>query len=113
MKFEITENLLWQITDMKTNYCYDLYINDIFISHEIFDEKQEPFRVLKHFIDTNLKDWRTKYNVNKVSKQEMMKRLFHNATIISEDIQDIDLMIKKVEEFDRLQKMKEDFNETN
>lgn len=109
MKIEITENLLWQFTDMKTNYCYDLYINDIFISHEIFDEKQETFTVLKHFIDTNLKDWRTKYNVNKTTNQEMMKRLFHNATIISEDIQDIDLMIKKVEEFDRLQKMKEDF----
>lgn len=97
MKIEITENQLWQITDMKTNYCYDLYINDVFISHDTFDEKQEPFTVLKHFIDTNLKD----YNA--------MKRLFHNATIISEDIQDIDLMIKKVEEFDRLQKMNEDF----
>lgn len=113
MKFEITENLLWQNTDIATKYCYDLYINDVFISHEIFDEKQEPFTVLKHFIDTKLRDWRTKYNVNKVSKQYIMNMLFHNATIISEDIQDIDLMIKKVEEFDRLQKMKEDFNETN
>lgn len=102
MKFEITENQLCQITNMKTNYCYDLYINDIFISHDTFDEKQEPFTVLKHFIDTNLRNYNAK-------KQEMIKRLFHNTTIISEDIQDIDLMIKKVEEFDRLQRMKEDF----
>ena len=45
--------------------------------------------------------------MNKITKHDMER--LNPVTIISEEIQDIDLTIKKANEFVRLQKIEEDF----
>jgi hypothetical protein len=58
-----------------------------------------------------LREWKTKYKnkygMNKITKHDMER--LNPKTIISEDIQDIDLTLKKADEFIRLQKIAEDF----
>ena len=45
--------------------------------------------------------------MNKITKHDMER--MNPKTIVSEDIQDINLTIKKAEEFVRIQKLQEDF----
>jgi hypothetical protein len=111
MKFEITETTFNQATDMSTIYRYDCYIDDVFITFGTWREKQEIYTVYQHFIKIVLREWKTKYKnkygMNKITKHDMER--LNPKTIISEDIQDIDLTLKKAEEFIRLQKIAEDF----
>lgn len=111
MKFEITETEFNQATDMATIYRYDCYIDDVFITFGTWREKQELYTIYQHFIKIVLREWKTKYknkyDMNKITKHDMDR--LNPKTIISEDIQDIDLTIKKAEEFVRLQKIEEDF----
>lgn len=107
MKFEITETTFNQATDMSTIYRYDCYIDDVFITFGTWREKQELYSVYQHFIKIVLREWKTKYKnkygMNKITKHDMER--LNPKTIISEDIQDIDLTLKKAEEFIRLQKI--------
>jgi hypothetical protein len=111
MKFEITETTFNQATDMSTIYRYDCYIDDVFITFGTWREKQEIYTVYQHFIKIVLREWQTKYKnkygMNKITKHDMER--LNPKTIISEDIQDIDLTLKKADEFIRLQKIAEDF----
>lgn len=111
MKFEVTETAFKQATDMSTIYRYDCYIDDVFTTFGTWREKQEIYTVYQHFIKIVLREWKTKYKnkygMNKITKHDMER--LNPKTIISEDIQDIDLTIKKAEEFIRLQKIEEDF----
>jgi hypothetical protein len=111
MKFEITETTFNQATDMSTIYRYDCYIDDVFITFGTWREKQEIYTVYQHFIKIVLREWKTKYKnkytMNKITKHDMER--LNPVTIISEDIQDIDLTLKKADEFIRLQKIAEDF----
>jgi hypothetical protein len=111
MKFEITETTFNQATDMSTIYRYDCYIDDVFITFGTWREKQEIYTVYQHFIKIVLREWKTKYKnkygMNKITKHDMER--LNPKTIISEDIQDIDLTLKKADEFIRLQKIAEDF----
>ena len=111
MKFEITETAFNQATDMATVYRYDCYIDDTFITFGTWREKQEPYTVYQHFIKIVLREWKTKYKnkygMNKITKHDMER--LNPKTIISEEIQDIDLTIKKAHQFVREQKLQEDF----
>ena len=111
MKFEITETTFKQATDMATIYRYDCYIDDVYITFGTWTEKREPYTVYQYFIKSVLREWKTKYKnkygMNKITKHDLER--MNPKTIISEDIQDIDLTIKKAEEFVRLQKLQEDF----
>lgn len=111
MKFEITETVFNQATDMATVYRYDCYIDDVFITFGTWREKQELYTVYEHFIKIVLREWKTKYKnkytMNKITKHDMER--LNPVTIISEDIQDIDLTIKKAHQFVREQKLQEDF----
>ena len=111
MKFEITETVFNQATDMATVYRYDCYIDDVFITFGTWREKQELYTVYQHFIKIVLREWNTKYkdkyNKNKITKHDMER--LNPVTIIREEIQDIDLTLKKANEFVRLQKMEGDF----
>ena len=111
MTFEITETAFNQATDMATVYRYDCYIDDVFITFGTWREKQEPYTVYQHFIKVVLREWKTKYKnkygMNKITKYDMER--LNPRTIVKEDIQDIDLTLKKANEFIRLQKMEGDF----
>ena len=111
MKFEVTETAFKQATDMSTIYRYDCYIDDVFTTFGTWREKQEIYTVYQHFIKIVLREWKqkykNKYGMNKITKHDMER--LNPKTIISEDIQDIDLTLKKAEEFTRLKKIEEDF----
>lgn len=111
MIFEITENAFIQPTDMSTVYRYDCYIDDTFMTFVTWLEKQEPYTVYKYFIKIVLREWKTiyknKYNINKITKHDMER--LNPKTIVKEDIQDINLSLKRANEFIRLQKIEEDF----
>ena len=111
MKFEITETTFNQAVDRSTVYRYDCYIDDVFMTFGTWLEKQEPYTVYQHFIKIVLREWNTKYKdkyiKNKITKHDMER--LNPVTIIREDIQDIDLTLKKANEFVRLQKMEGDF----
>lgn len=111
MKFEVTETEFAQATNRSTVFRYDCYIDDAFMTFGTWTEKQEPFTVYKHFIKILLQEWNTKYKGkyinNKITKHDMER--FNPKTIVCEDIQDINLTIKKANEFIRLQRIAEDF----
>ena len=111
MKFEITVTEFSQAADRSTLYRYDCYIDDVFMTFGTWTEKQELYTVYQHFIRIVLREWRTKYKdkyiKNKITKHDMER--LNPVTIIREDIQDIDLTLKKANEFVRLQKIEEDF----
>lgn len=111
MTFEITETVFNQATDISTVYRYDCYIDDVYMTFGTWKEKQEPYMVYQHFINIVLREWKTKYKnkygMNKITKHDMER--FNPKTIVKEDIQDIDLTLKKANEFIRLQKMEGDF----
>ena len=111
MKFEITETEFKQATDRSTIYRYDCYIDDVFITFGTWREKQDLYTVYQHFIKIVLREWKTKYKnkygMNKITKHDMER--LNPKTIISEEIQDIDLTIKKAQQFVREQKLQEDF----
>ena len=111
MKFEITETEFPQVTDCSTVYRYDCYIDDVFITFGTWREKQEPYKVYQYFIKVVLREWKTKYKdkygMNKITKHDMER--LNPVTIVKEDIQDIDLTLKRANEFIRLQKMEGDF----
>lgn len=113
MIFEITETAFNQATDMSTVYRYDCYIDDVFITFGTWREKQEPYTVYQHFIKVVLREWQTKYrnkyNMNKITKHDMER--LNPKTIVKEDIQDINLTLKKANQFIREQKLQEDFND--
>lgn len=111
MKFEITETEFKQSTDRSTIYRYDCYIDDVFMTFGTWREKQDLYTVYQHFIKMVLREWKTKYKdkytMNKITKHDMER--LNPKTIISEEIQDINLTLKKADEFVRLQKMEGDF----
>ena len=111
MKFEITETAFKQVTDIATVYRYDCYIDDVFMAFGTWLEKQEPYTVYQYFIKVVLREWKTKYrnkyNMNKITKHDMER--LNPKTIVKEDIQDIDLTIKKANQFVREKKLQEDF----
>lgn len=111
MKFEVTETKFSQATDRSTIYRYDCYIDDVFMTFGTWREKQELYTIYQHFIKMVLREWKTKYkdkyNMNKITKHDMER--LNPRTIIQEDIQDIDLTIKKAQQFVREQKLQEDF----
>lgn len=107
MRFEITETAFNQATDMDKIYRYDCYIDDTFITFGTWREKPELYTVYQHFINVVLREWKTKYNMNKITKHDMER--FKPSTIVNEEIQDIELLLKKANEFIRLQKMEGDF----
>lgn len=111
MKFEITETALNQALPSLIVYRYDCYINDVYIAFKTWTEKQEPYKLLQHFIKGVLREWKTnyknKYVMKKITKHDMER--FNPKTIVNEEIQDIELTLKKANEFIRLQKMEGDF----
>lgn len=111
MKFEITETAFPQDTDMSTVYRYDCFIDDVFMTFGTWREKQELYTVYKHFIKVVLREWQTKYKnkytMNKITKHDMER--LNPKMIVKEDIQDIELTLKKANEFIRLQQMEGDF----
>ena len=92
-------------------YRYDCYIDDVFMTFGTWREKQELYTVYQHFIKVVLREWKTKYKnkycMNKITKHDMER--LNPRTIVNEDIQDIELTLKKANEFVRLQKMEGDF----
>lgn len=111
MKFEVTETAFAQSTNRSTVYRYDCYIDDVFMTFGTWTEKQEPYSVYQHFIKIVLREWKTKYKnkytINKITKHDMER--LNPKTIVSEDIQDINLTLKKANQFIREQKLAEDF----
>jgi len=111
MKIEITELKVEQAMDRSTFYRYDFYLDDVFITFGNWGVKQDAFSVYDYFIKLVIREWQTKYrskyNMNKITKQDMAR--FNPVTIVKEDIQDIDLTLKRASEFIRLQKIEEDF----
>lgn len=111
MKFEITETSFKQALPSLIVYRYECYIDDVFITFGTWREKQEPYKVYKHFIKCILREWKTNYKnkhwMNKITKHDMER--FNPKTIVNEDIQDIELTLKKANEFIRLQNMEGDF----
>jgi hypothetical protein len=111
MRFEITVSEFKQPLDRSTVYRYDCYIDDVYMTFGTWAEKQELYTVYQHFIKIVLREWRTKYkdkyNKRKITKHDMEK--LNPVTIIKEEIQDIDLTLKKAHEFVRLQKIEDDF----
>lgn len=111
MRFEITETAFNQETDMSTVYRYDCFIDDTFMTFGTWREKQDLYTVYQHFIKVVLREWKTKYknkySMNKITKHDMER--LNPRTIVKEDIQDIELTLKKANEFIRLQKMEGDF----
>ena len=113
MILEITETAFKQTTDRDTVYRYECYIDDVFIAFTTWREKREPYKVYQHFIKCVLREWKTeyknKYNMKKITKHDMERFNPNPRTIVKEDIQDIELTLKKANEFIRLQKIDEDF----
>ena len=113
MIFEITENAYNKEIDMDTVYRYDCYIDNVYMTFSTWREKQEPYNVYQHFIKVVFQEWLTKYkdkyNMNKITKIDMES--LNPKTIVCEDIQDINLTLKKASEFIRLKKMEGDFND--
>lgn len=111
MKFEITLTEFSQPVDRSTIYRYDCFIDNVFITFGTWTTKQDLCSIYHYFIDNVLRDWKTKYKnkygMNKITRHDMDK--MNPLTIIREEIQDIDLTIKKAQEFVRLQKMEGDF----
>ena len=111
MTFEITETAFKQPVDRSTVYRYDCYIDDVYMTFGTWLEKQEPYTVYQHFIKIVLREWQTKYKnkygMNKITKHDMER--LNPKTIVKEDIQDINLTIKKAQQFIREQKIMEDF----
>ena len=111
MTLEITETEFPQVTDCSMVYRYDCFIDDVFMTFGTWTEKQEPYKVYQYFIKVVLREWKTKYKdkygMNKITKHDMER--LNPVTIVKEDIQDIDLTLKKANEFIRLQKIEEDF----
>lgn len=111
MNLEITETAFKQQVD-STVYRYDCFIDDVYMTFKTWTEKQEPYKVFKSFINVVLREWKTKYknkyNMKNITKHDM-ERLLNPRTIVKEDIQDIELTLKKENEFIRLQKMEGDF----
>ena len=111
MRFEITEMEFAQISNRSTIYRYDCYIDDVYITFGTWTEKQTPYTMYQYFIKIVLNEWKTKYEnkytMNKITKHDMER--LNPRTIISENIQDIELTLKKATEFIRLQKIEGDF----
>ena len=111
MRFEITETEFIQASDMSTVYRYNCYIDNVYMTSATWREKQELYTVYQYFIKIVLREWKTKYKnkytMNKITKHDMER--FNQKTIVFEDIQDIELTLKKANEFIRLQKMEGDF----
>lgn len=111
MKFEITVTEFPQITNMSTIYRYDCFIDDVFITFGTWTEKQDLYWIYTYFIDIVLREWNTKYKnkygMNKITRHNM--KGFNPVTIIREEIENIDLTLKRATEFIRLQKIEEDF----
>ena len=120
MKFEITETVFNQATTRQLGsqtitsgkvYRYDCYIDDVFMTFGTWTEKQELHTIYQHFIKIVLREWKTKYKnkytMNKITKHDMER--LNPKTIVKEDIQDINLTLKRANEFIRLQKMEGDF----
>jgi hypothetical protein len=113
MLFEITETVFTQPVNGNIVYRYDCYIDDVYMPFGTgtWTEKQKPYTVYQYFIKSVLREWKTKYKnkytMNKITKHDMER--LNPKTIVKEDIQDIELTLKKAVEFIRLQKIEEDF----
>ena len=111
MRVEITELKVSQAMNRSTFYRYDFYLDDVFITFGNWGVKQDAFSVYDYFIKLVIREWQTKYkskyNMNKITKQDMAR--LNPVTIVKEEIQDLDLTLKKAAEFIRLQKMEGDF----
>ena len=111
MTLEITETGFNQATDKDTVYRYECFIDDVLIAFATWREKPEPYKVFQHFIKGVLRDWKTeyknKYIMKKITKHDIER--FNPRTIVKEDIEDIELTLKKANEFIRLQKIEGDF----
>ena len=111
MRFEITETEFAQINNRSTIYRYDCYIDDVYITFGTWTEAQKPYTMYQYFIKIVLNEWinkyKNKYTMNKITKHDMER--LNPKTIVSEDIQDIELTLKKANEFIRLQKLEGDF----
>ena len=83
----------------------------MFIGFAIWRKKRKPYKVYQHFIKGVLREWKNeyknKYSMKKITKHDMER--FNPRTIVKEDIEDIDLTLKKANTFVRLQKMEGDF----
>lgn len=111
MKFEITETAFKQDLTSLIVYRYDFFIDDVYIGFKTWTEKQEPYTVYQHFIKIVLREWKTnyknKYVMKKITKHDMEK--LNPVTIVNEEMQHIELTLKKANELIRLQKMEQDF----
>lgn len=111
MRIEITELKVEQAMNRSTFYRYDFYIDNVFITFGNWGVKQDAYSVYDYFIKLVIREWQTKYkskyNMNKITKQDMER--LNPKTIVKEEIQDLDLTLKKANEFIRLQKIEEDF----
>ena len=113
MTFEITETIGTILLTASNSYRYDCFIDDVLVAGaECFDKPQEPYEIYKQFIKKLIRGWNNKYKKilnNKNTARRSDIDFMNPRTIIREDIQDINLSLKRANEFIRLQKMEGDF----
>ena len=113
MKIEITEIEYPNVVNGQTLSRYDLFLDNVWIVSNVFQVKQEPFKVYVYFIKELIREWKTKYkrkyNTEFGENQKIGIEVFKPSTIILKEIQDIDLSFKQALEQIKLNKIKGDF----
>ena len=113
MRFEITEINYTNPVNGNTISRYELFIDNVIVETISVQYKQEPIKVYKYFLNLLVREWKTKYKriYEKYygENHHNGQKMFNPKTIVNEDIQDIELILKKAKEFIRLQQMEGDF----
>jgi len=113
MKIEITEIEYPNQINGQTISRYELFIDNVLLENICVQYKQEPIKVYQYFIKLLVREWKTKYKKKYDESYGINhhdgKEMFNPKTIVKEDIQDINLTLKKAAEFIILQKLQEDF----
>lgn len=113
MTFEITEIEYTNTLDGNTMSRYQFFIDNVLIATNCVQVKQEPIRIYEYFLKLLVREWKTKYK--RIYEKEYGKNfhegqeMFNPKTIVKEEIQDINLTLKRAKTFVRLQKIEEDF----
>lgn len=115
MKIEITETECPIIFSPDTCYRYDCFINDVLVlGADCYASPQEPLKIYKHFIKKLIRGWNDKYNKilnnERATKRDAIEYI-NPRTIVSKNIQDLNLSFKQVNIIMRKQKMLEDFDD--
>lgn len=117
MKIEITETKGYILWSEDTCYRYDCFIdNELVAGAECYNKQQEPYEIYKHFIKKLIRNWNDQYKKILNNKNAPIRDnldFINPKTIVKEEIQDIDLTLKRAHQFIREQRLQEDFNDNN